>query len=172
MKKLLVAVALLAFAATAQAAPVRPLTTRDILDIKQLNARYVLATDTGDGPGRAATFTPDGGFIGVRTMTPEPIGALAERTNKTGNTGQRHLMMNEIITPTPEGADMTCYALILQPQNKERQPAVGIVVIYNDKLVKTKEGWRFKLRKVWADSDPASPYYARAVQPPPRTPTD
>jgi hypothetical protein len=170
MTKTLIALAMAASLAGAASAATRPLTTQDYLDIKQLNARYVLATDTGDGPGRAATFTADGGFIGVRTMTPEPVSSLAERTTRTGNTGQRHLMMNEIITATPEGADMTCYALILQPQNKERQPAVGIVVIYNDKLVRTPQGWRFKSRKVWADSDPASPYYATSVQPPPRTP--
>jgi len=152
-----------AVAATDAAAKPRPLTTQDYIDIHQLNGRYALATDTGDGPGRAATFTPDGSFRGFGNNGPyEPIAAVAARTTTTGNIGNRHFMANEVITATEEGADMTSYALILRPQNQERQPVVGIACFYTDKLVRTRQGWRFKTRAVWCDSDPASPFKAKA----------
>jgi hypothetical protein len=163
MSKAVVALTLAAaLAASAASAAPRPLTPQDYIDIHQLNGRYALATDTGDGPGRAATFTPDGSFRGFGNNGPyEPIASLAARTSRNGNTGGRHFMANEVITATEEGADMTSYALILQPQNREKQPVVGIACFYTDKLVRTPQGWRFKTRAVWCDSDPASPFKAK-----------
>jgi hypothetical protein len=143
------------------------LTALDYEEIRQLYARYAFALDLGDGARRAATFTPDGTFSSaLSNHVPEPMEAVARRTTARGNIGMRHLMLNIAITPTPEGADARCYALIL-PHAKPTAATVpgtpggtvyGTPGIYIDKLVRTADGWRFSKREIWLDNEPDSPF--------------
>lgn len=64
--------------------------------------------------------------------------------DKGVNSGCRHWNSQVLITPTAEGADGSCYLLLV---DTGVQP-IGITVlgIYTDKIVKTANGWRFQNR--------------------------
>jgi hypothetical protein len=130
------------------------LSALDYIEIQQLYARYAAGLDFGDGAARAATFTPDGTFTTSITpdRTPISVAEVAERTVKLGNIGDRHMTLQLIITPTETGADGFAYAIRV-----DRQGKVG-TGFYNDTLVKTPEGWRFKARVLWHDFEKNSPY--------------
>lgn len=143
---------------------VRPLTAEDFFEIEQLYYRYAYALDTGDGPGRAATFVPDGGFSGLMSKhQPETPATLAKRTNDAGNTGSRHMQYNIILAPTAEGARGSCYVLIIMKSGRAKPDGSfpTLTGFYEDTLVRTPRGWRFKTRHIWQDQEPGSPYKPR-----------
>jgi hypothetical protein len=49
-----------------------------------------------------------------------------------------------VITPTPDGANGSIYMFLLDVG--EQPPAPSVSYIYEDALVKTPAGWRFKAR--------------------------
>jgi hypothetical protein len=70
--------------------------------------------------------------------------------------GLRHFTANLVVTPTPEGAKGSVYLLLFNARNI---PATIVeTAIYDDTLVKTPQGWRFKKRVVWRDDDDISPF--------------
>ena len=95
------------------------LTTDDYIEIEQLYANYVRATDmggAGDGSDYAATFTPDGEFGDTNPQKgTEALKAMIknfhERLQSDG-WSSRHTYSSLQITPTPEGARGSVYALI------------------------------------------------------------
>ena len=136
---------------------------RDQIEIHELYAKYCFAVDLGDGALRAATFAPDGTFTAAAGESkPETVAVMAERTWKQGNTGRRHLITNIVLTAMPEGAAGRAYCLILQHPKPDAAGLIGHVGLYEDMLVKTADGWRFKTRIFWRDRDPQSPFAAGA----------
>ena len=125
------------------------LTAQDYVDIQQLYARYNWAIDAGDVEGYVALYTPDGQF---NTFT----GADGLRTfMKQAKTGtRRHWNTNLVITPSPEGANGKVYLLLVDVGAKP--PATSLAARYEDRLVKTSGGWRFKKRQTSADPAPAA----------------
>ncbi len=147
------------------------LTAEDYIEMQQLYAKYCYALDLGDGAARAATFTPDGTFKAALTdHKPDAVQALAARTSLLGNQGRRHLMMNIVITPTPEGAAGRAYAVILgaAEDDADDRDLRGKSGFYIDTLARTPDGWRFKTREFWRDTDADSPF--RRGAPPPEMP--
>jgi len=70
--------------------------------------------------------------------------------------GSRHFNANLVITPTPEGAKGSVYLLLFNARNI---PATIVeTAIYDDTLVKTPQGWKFKRRVVWRDDDDITPF--------------
>ncbi len=69
--------------------------------------------------------------------------ALAFIKNRKGS-NMRHLNMNLVITPTPEGASGAVYNIFLNIG--EQPPVITGFSKYEDTLVKTPQGWRFKTR--------------------------
>ena len=137
------------------------MTAQDYLEIQQLYANYAHALDKGQGERFAALFTPDGEFTrgraaGRATEVRTPLKGT-EGLLKMGSTGGgRHFTTNLVITPTPEGANGSCYLLLFNARNV---PAtITETAIYEDTLVRTREGWRFKKRVVWRDDDDISPF--------------
>jgi hypothetical protein len=136
---------------------VTKLTPDDYVEIYQLYSAYSMALDTGNGAGRVATFTPDGTFSWFQSKhVPETMDTVLKRTNAYGQKKRPvggHLLTNIHITPTAEGVDATCYAILGGPDadgNIEISPG-----FYTDTLVKTSEGWRFKTREFWTASEEA-----------------
>ena len=136
-------------------------TAQDYIEIQRLYASYAHALDMGQGERFAATFTPDGEFTrgrpaGRATETRTPLKGT-DALIKMGSTGGgRHFTANLIVTPTLEGASGSCYLLLFNARNV---PAtITETAIYEDTLVKTREGWRFKKRVVWRDDDDISPF--------------
>jgi len=135
------------------------LTAQDYAEIQMLYARYNHSIDTGDIEGYVALFTPDGSFNnnsgheGLRTFM----------KNRNGGT-RRHWNTNLLITPTPEGAKGAVYLMFVDVGMKP--PAITSAGRYEDSLVKTAQGWRFKRRQNFPDP-PAAP----ASAPAPAAPT-
>ena len=115
------------------------LTTQDYIDIQQLYARYTHAIDGGDAEGYTAIFTPDGSF-----NTNVGRDALIAFIRNRNGANTRHLNTNLVITPTPEGAKGSVYNLFLNVG--QNPPVVTGSSRYEDTLVKTSDGWRFKTR--------------------------
>lgn len=138
------------------------LTALDYEEIMQLTNRYAYGIDTcsNNGYDYADVFTPDGVFIdkntdegfkqGGRVLAKgrEALATLiggGSRGCKTPMiwTGWTHIMTNQLITPSPEGAAGRIYLLqmgIKGPGSIQRHGG------YEDVYVKTSMGWRIKSR--------------------------
>jgi hypothetical protein len=125
------------------------LTPQDYNEIQQLYARYAQTIDAGDADGWARTFTPDGVF--GATKGTEKLVEFARGFYQRFKGGARHWYNQILITPTPEGAKGSCYLMLFDVGTK----AITTSGIYQDTLVKTAGGWRFKERVTIVDK--ASP---------------
>jgi hypothetical protein len=140
---------------------VMKLTADDYIAIQQLYANYAHALDTGQGERFAATFVVDGEFTGGRPAgkadDPRVPRKGSEALTQMGSRGgTRHFTSNLVITPTADGAKGSCYLLLFNARNI---PAtITETSIYDDTLVKTPQGWKFKKRIVWRDDDDISPF--------------
>ncbi len=143
-------------------------TADDYIEIQQLYHRYgwtLDGTDTGTeasgarpatvsekalaaGKAWADCFTPDGVFEwdGRTYAGSEALAQFATDTYTRSEGTTRHWYTNLVITPTPEGARGQVYVLAGSDRD-EGPPQISIAAMYwNDVLVKTSEGWRFKQR--------------------------
>lgn len=158
---LLAAVTALRPAAAAEAGAAAKLTADDYIEIQQLYANYAHALDRGEGERFAATFVLDGEFTGGRgpgrgSEVRSPIKGRDALLQMGSRGGLRHFNANLAITPTPEGAKGSVYLLLFNARNI---PATIVeTAIYDDTLVKTPQGWRFKKRVVWRDDDDITPF--------------
>jgi hypothetical protein len=130
------------------------LSTQDYIDIEQLYAQYNHAIDSGDAEGWAATFTPDGTFnrfAGKEAL----VGFIGQWKEKMNGMNRRHWNTNLRILPSKDGASATVFLMLLDVGQK---PATIVSTgMYNDTLVKTAEGWRFKTRQTKMDAVAAPP---------------
>ena len=153
-----VAVIVAGFAALAQAQPsdVRPatLSTQDYIDIQQLYARYAQLIDRGDAEGWANTFTPDGVFNNS-SRGHDALVQFVHDWDKRRGASLRHWNSNLVVTPSAEGASGSIYMQLLDISTK--QPTATASYRYEDALVKTAAGWRFKTRVLHRDTAPAPP---------------
>jgi len=135
-------------AAFAQGGGASSLSAMDYVEIQQLYARYNYAIDAGDVEGYVALYTPDGAFNnfegteGLRTFMKNRQGGL-----------RRHWNTNLVITPSPEGARGQVYLMFVDVGTKSITGAGK----YEDTLVKTAQGWRFKKRRTMPDPPAAAP---------------
>jgi 3-phenylpropionate/cinnamic acid dioxygenase small subunit len=140
----------------------------DYIEIQQLYAHYCHALDMGSGEAFAACFTPDGEFTGGRgpgkaNDDRTPRKGTAALTQMGNTSGTRHFNVNLVLTRTPEGAKGSCYLLLYSARTT---PDAWVeVAVYNDWLVKTGEGWKFKKRVVWRDDDDITPFKPKPMPP-------
>ena len=121
---------------------------QDYVDIQNLYASYVRATDmggAGDGSEYADHFTEDGSFNTAKghEALKKMIKGFHARLEKEG-WSSRHTVTGLQITPTPEGANASAYLLTFNIT--ATPPYVDHGGIYTDQLVKTKDGWKYKRR--------------------------
>jgi hypothetical protein len=126
------------------------LTPQDYFEIQQLYSTYYQTIDTGESEAWANTFTSDGVFNGTKGHD-----ALVE-SNKRGGTNRplRHSHTNLKLVPTAEGADGHVY--VFQTDITTKPPSISTYSRYDDKLVKTPQGWRFKVRQRSRDTTMAA----------------
>jgi hypothetical protein len=124
-----------------RAASGQTLSVQDYMDIEQLYAAYYQSIDAGDAERWSNTFAVDGRFNSITGHD-----ALAEFIrNGTGRgTPLRHWQSNLTLTSTPSGAMGSVY--VMQFNVKETPIRAVSYSRYDDTLVKTKQGWRFKSR--------------------------
>jgi hypothetical protein len=142
------------------------LTALDYIEIQQLVAKYARAIDTcsNNGYDYADLYTPDGVFVPIvggkalpgiqgREKLAEVSGGGSKGCKNVPwiEQGVRHIYVNHIIAPTPEGAtgtvDMMMIGLGGDPNKIESDG------YYEDTYVKTAQGWRFKQRTHHAELD-------------------
>lgn len=136
-------------------AQVGALATQDYIEIHELYARYNHAMDLGLGAGQgvADTFTEDG----VLNKTTGGRQALAELAKRAGGGPRRHITTSIVLTPTPDGVKGQAYYFLVDASSKEFNLTQGGQ--YDDTIVKTGKGWRFKTRQTnpVAPAAPAPP---------------
>jgi hypothetical protein len=99
----------------------------------------VHALDSGDAEGYAALFTPDGSFN--NNVGRDALIAFVRGRNAAG---MRHINTSLVITPAPDGARGAVYNMFLNVEMTP--PVITGASQYQDTLVKTPQGWRFKTR--------------------------
>lgn len=116
------------------------MTFEDYMQIQQLYSRYYHAIDASDAEGWAGTFTADGMFNDIKGHD-----ALVAWIRRAGpNRPLRHLHSNLTLTPMSEGVKGSVY--VVQIDTTGRPLTVATYSRYDDTLVKTPQGWRFKTR--------------------------
>jgi hypothetical protein len=147
---------------SAASAKAPTLTAIDYEEITQLTHRYAYGIDTcsNNGYDYGDVFTPDGVFIDkntdegfrqggrvlARAATRWQLWWEADRAGAKTKliwTDWSHIMANQLITPSPEGATGRIYLLqmgIKGPGSIERHGG------YEDVYVKTAQGWRIRSR--------------------------
>jgi hypothetical protein len=127
------------------------LTADDYLEIQQLYAQYNNAIDSGDAEGYAGTFTADGVF---NTFNGHDalVGFIHRWRDNMKGANMRHWNTNLAINGTPEGASGSVYLLLVDVS--VRPPVITTAAKYEDQLVKTPQGWRFKKRVTKGEGPP------------------
>jgi hypothetical protein len=160
----------------AQPKQVGRLSAEDFVEIYQLYTYYAEGVDLGtDNP--AWTFTDDGTF---ETRAPgrhdvpgnprkgrkaleETYGNLA-KSNQVNKT--RHVVTNVSARAAAGGAKASAYMFTLDGRDSTKPAVVTQYGRYDDTLVKTRNGWRFKSRLFYFDL--SQPLTTPAVPPVPR----
>jgi len=160
-RTLALACALVALALPATSLAQKPvqLTALDYIEIQQLVAKYARAIDTcsNNGYDYADLFTPDGVFLPMvngksvtgiqgREKLAEVSGGGSRGCRNVGwiQQGVRHIYTNHVITPTAEGASGTVDMLMIGLGGDPNK--IEYDGYYEDRYVKTPQGWRFKQR--------------------------
>ena len=156
--KLLVAAGALLLSVVVSVAAAGPstLSGTDYGEINALYARYAYAFDSSDAEMFASVFTPDGEFVtGPRTTA--GVTALKAMASGRGPKKERpkifHLTMNVLITPTAAGASGSAYVITVDLAKNSVISGGGV---YEDAIVKTPQGWKFKKRTFFPEARPAA----------------
>lgn len=126
------------------------LSTQDYIDIEQLYSSYNHAIDSGDAEAWAGTFTPDGTFNKF-TGHDQLVGFIQTWKEKMNGGNRRHWNTNLRILPSKDGASASVFLMLVDVSTK----SIVATGMYNDTLVKTAGGWRFKTRQTKMDAAPA-----------------
>ena len=135
------------------------LSAQDYIDIEQLYATYNHAIDSGDGEAWAATFTPDGTFNKF-TGHDQLVGFIKRWKEEMNGGNRRHWNTNLRILPSKDGATASVFLMLVDVSTK----SIVATGMYNDTLVKTATGWRFKTRATKMDAAPPAPAAAAPKQ--------
>ena len=130
------------------------LTTQDYIDIEQLYSTYNHAIDSGDAEAWAGTFTADGTFNKFAGHD-QLVGFIQQWKEKMNGGNRKHWNTNLRIVPSKDGASASVFLMLLDVSTKP--PSIVATGMYNDTLVKTANGWRFKTRQTKMDTPPAAP---------------
>lgn len=130
------------------------LSSQDHSEIQALYARYAHAFDSSNPEMYGNVFTPDGEFvIGERVLKGrKEISALAATRGPVKDHPKiLHVNSNVLIEPSPEGAKGSAYVVLM---DLAKNPAITGGGVYQDSIVRTPDGWRFKKRTYFAEPTP------------------
>jgi hypothetical protein len=127
------------------------LSADDMLNIQQLVARYNFAFDSGDGEEFASCFVADGRFDYTADLRVEGRDKLRDFPAIVAGLGQlRHVVSSFLMDGDAVQATSRCYCHVfgIKPNGASYIVSQGV---YEDRLAKTDEGWRFAERRYLAD---------------------
>ena len=123
-------------------------TTEDKEAIRELLAEYCFRMDDFRFAELGALFTEDGAWIAryASARGPAEIAALMAR-NIPAEPKRKHFIMNSLIGLDGDRATVrTSYLVVLQETGGPLVPSVAGT--YEDVLVRTADGWRFRERRL------------------------
>ena len=127
------------------------LSTDDVLEIQQLVARYNFAVDGGDADAFADTFTAEGVFTvaGQEMRGHDALRAFVE--GRTGIGPRRHVVSSILVDGDGDAATLRAYLQVVAKAD-DGSFAVSTQGTYDDRLVRTGDGWRFSARTFTIDT--------------------
>ncbi len=130
------------------------LSTEDYLEIQQLYHLYARDVDPGSQWDASWMYTDDGTFQsgGDPVVGKSALKEFYEGVRQRHGAGIRHFNGTVVILPTAEGASGSGYMLQVEQRQETGPIEVTLFGTYADKLVKTRDGWRFKERVFRADT--------------------
>lgn len=130
----------------------------DLDAVEALNVRYARAFDLNERGGEAwaDTFTADGVFAvgGEEHVGHEALIAFQQGLVASGRR-TRHVMSNIEMTRRGDTATASAYLTLYTPADKAGGEVKVSTSRYEDELVLTEAGWKFKRREVVPDTLPA-----------------
>jgi 3-phenylpropionate/cinnamic acid dioxygenase small subunit len=121
--------------------------------IRELLARYCFLLDGYKLKEFAALFTADGEWISRNGTAagPEAIERLLRGVVPEPAPGKRrkHLTTNILIELTSDSATVASNFLVVR--NSASGPVIAVAGTYDDTVVRTAEGWKFKSRRLSHD---------------------
>jgi hypothetical protein len=131
------------------------LSPADYLEIQQLYSYYARDVDSGTQRDASWMYTDDGVWDvnGQKIVGREALKKFYVSTppGMTRN-GVRHFSTNLVLVPTGDGARGSAYMMALERKSRETPVEITTWGKYEDRLVKTPAGWRFKERIYRADT--------------------
>jgi ketosteroid isomerase-like protein len=134
---------------------------QDRQEISEICYRYGLALDRRDWAALAALFTPDADAFYLDLPPARGYQAIEDtcRAAFAPLSATQHLISNVVVRLDGDRAEAACY---LQAQHVRSGTAGGdnfiIAGRYDDKLLRTPDGWRIRerrLQSMWTDGNPA-----------------
>ena len=136
----------------------KTLSAQDYAEIEQLYIRYNWAFDSGaeNGMAWAKTFTPDGEFVmgPNKTAGREQLAQFNAKASSAAPRAPHHFVTNIRIEPSAEGARGGAYFFHVPTPEPNKPAGITSTGAYEDTIVKTAEGWRFKQRKFYPNAMP------------------
>lgn len=145
----------------------------DRMTIDELHSRYIFALDWYDADIVASLFAEDGvldwaggvveGREAIRAAVAEMrvyFGKFEAVDAPTRPARLRHFVTNKVMDICGDQARTVAFWFELNNDNRPRWPYVGAYGHYEDTLVRTADGWRFKRRTIFnemMDERKASP---------------
>jgi hypothetical protein len=149
MRMMLVLLLALVMEISATAQRPTALTAGDYAEIQQIYARYAHGIDASNRQMLASVFTADAEFVmGSKVTKASDFGRGEMRERALA----RHVTTSILIEPTEGGARGTAYVMLVNLQSTPPMFMGGGV--YEDLVVKTADGWRFKKRTYFEQSTP------------------
>ena len=125
----------------------KTLSPADYEEIRGLYAKYAFGFDTGNAGLVGSVYTADAQFIVGGRVVGDSREKLVGNVKPpaAGKPQMKHMPTNILIEPSEGGANGMSYVALVTFETG-KPPVVTGGGAYNDTLVKTAEGWRFKKR--------------------------
>ena len=125
------------------------LSAEDYIEIHQLYSFYARDVDPGSTRNAAWMFSADAVTqMGNRRYTGQELKDFYAQVPKNQSAGVRHFNSTYVIVGTPDGARGSSYMMQVERRKEGGPIEVTLFGKYEDKFVKTRDGWRFKER-IW-----------------------
>lgn len=144
----------------------------DKMQIDELHSRYLFALDWLDDKILPELFTEDGvldwvgGVVEGRDALRDAVRNMQAFFGKSQQADAplrpsrlRHFVTNKVMEIEGDRARTLAFWFEIDNDNRQRWPYVGAYGHYEDELLRTADGWRFKRRKIFNEltDDRAAP---------------